>query len=217
MKQQARSRDHGSLSKYSDPIERLEQIICKETLKIRFWYAVKEFAERHWLKSHGWIETRYGWLVPDWHPKLRRHLEGRYGARSYVHTTTFLGQDVRAAIPEIGEPYDLSHAENSHRYYTKHQTVAQLSNSQQKAPPFPPYVMWRPFQLGFWGAGNVFGVAALFLIGHWTAVACLILATLCVVASFIIAAWCRREWHLDWAETQLSRGKKSDVSVYYPN
>lgn len=201
-------------------VDRLEQVSCKETRRIRFWFWVNGFTEAQWLKAHGWTETRAGWLLPHWHPNLQKEVRrnvvrSKMMAMKLNLTSTpgsnewapFTNRAPRNAIVEIGEPYDLNHALNSQRAHTRVQTVAMLPKPEHKAPIFPSYVTWRPLQLSVVGLANVFGIASLLFRGHWSSYLYLLSSIMLIGLSFAIAWKTRRDWELDWAERQLQRGK----------
>lgn len=190
------------------------------TFSVRFWLKIKEFAERRWLKAHGWIEVRDdGWLMPHWHPTLKRYnatyggTKGRAKVLAFAvgkNTKTFKNR-VDTAIKELREPFDLNHAANSQRAHTKLKTPNMLPDSSIKVTEFPAYVRWKPLQLAVFALANVLGVASLYFVNTWLGLALWFVAVSLVIVSFCIGWKARKDWELDWAETQLSRGTHRDI------
>ncbi len=105
-----------------------------EVLRLRFWDAVRSYAEARWLEANGWRRARDGWLLPDWHPH-KRHAGGSLGG-----FTRF--DDVTSERPQLRkEPYTQNHASNSQRVHCERGTVQRRNSPRHKAPPFPTYTL----------------------------------------------------------------------------
>lgn len=176
-----------------------------ETLSSRFWTWAAIYAEARWLKANGWIQVRNGWLLPDWHPKKLRALAKQPNFSEpppYLWTSSWRP---RTAIPELNEPYDQNHAANSQRAHTLRRTVQFRHAHGQKAPAFPPYIKgWSTLPITQTLGFTV--VCAQLAVGdHWGRHLFFLAAVLLFCVSFCISRVSRREWELDWAETQLDR------------
>lgn len=203
-----------------------EKVVLTYTRRNRFWEKAKAFCDAQWLRSHGWIKVRDGWLLPHWHPKLvgrTRHRSRMVyfstpgpgwdglstGAMKSGRMSSLLAEDhlsKTGAIKSVGEPYDLKHAVNSQYAHSERREVeAMLPRPEQDAPPFPSYVAWRPFQLILPSLGNLAGIISLALWPHWSGYALVALAVLLLAASCVVSLKIRKEWELDWAESQLRR------------
>lgn len=209
------------------------KISIKYTRRNQLWAWLKQYCDEQWLKSHGWIQVRDGWLLPHWHPKLAgktRHKKGmvyfstpgpstwKYPTINRRGATSERVPSLRAEdhlskvgpIKEIGEPYDLNHALNSQRAHTDgHPGAAMLPTPEQDAPAFPSYVAWRPFQFILPTLGNLAGIVSAMLWPNAWCYLAVTAAVLFIAASCIVAAKVRREWELDWAESRLMRAKKN--------
>jgi len=174
-----------------------------ETLHSRFWTWATLYAEARWLKANGWIQVRNGWLLPDWHPKKIRALAK--GVNFSEPSTWSSSWRPRTAIPGLNEPYDQNHAANSQRAHTIRRTVQTRLPPNHKAPAFPPYIKgWSALPITQ-TLGFLVVCSQLYVGEHWTRHLFFLAAVLVFCVSFCISRAARREWELDWAETQLNR------------
>ena len=184
-----------------------EKVRRKATRPIRFWRAIRNFASARWLKAHGWIEVRDGWLLPDWHPKLKR-------LNQTTITDRHFGTKDPNIFKELGEPYDLKHACNSQEACTRDEGLM-LPSPGQKAPAYPSYLTHRPFQGCVFIAAIICNSEAIILKGHWSSSLFLIAAIALGLTSLWIGWKAKRDWKLEWAEEQLNR--RSFHEIHRPN
>jgi hypothetical protein len=184
-----------------------EKLRRKLTRRIRFWRTIRNFASAQWLKSHGWIEIREGWLLPDWHPKLQKRMQAAAQAR-------YFGTKHPNIFHELGEPYDLKHACNSQEACTRNDVVM-LPQPGQKAPTYPSYLTHRPFLPCVFLAATICNAEAVILRGHWSSSLFLAAAVALGLTSLWIGWKAKREWKLDWAEEKLNR--RSFHEIHRPN
>ena len=190
------------------PVDRIE------TLRSRFWTWLTVYAEGKWLEANGWIRVRNGWLLPDWHPKKIRALAKSVNFSEPAAWSSQPSWRPPTAIPGLGEPYEQNHAANSQRAHTNIRTVQGRHLRGQKAPAFPPYIKgWSTLPITQTLALAV--VSAQLLTGdHWSRHLLFLLAVLLFCVSFCLSWAARREWQLDWAETQL---KRREHGIHGPN
>lgn len=183
-----------------------EKVVLKQTARIRFWRRLRVYASRHWLKAHGWIETKEGWLFPDWHPKLKQKLKQFEKNKSLA-----AAYGITRGIRHPQEPYDLEHACNSQEAYQDRKDEDMVSRRAQSAPAYPAYLHFRPFHWCVITLANFCFACAHIQSSSWLGV----ILTAIGVAFLLVAIWtaikARREWQLDWAEEQLVKRDKNAV------
>jgi hypothetical protein len=186
-----------------------EAVVRKRTLTIRFWARVLHWAEGRWLMAHGWTRVKEdAWLLPMWHPHFKKATSQNlyFGTPGpFPNVWSAFLQRPQSAIPGTKEPYDQSHAINSQRLYSGKDQVPIRHVRRHKAPAFPPYLrkwVWMP----------ALNVGALLLVSmqltaglHWSRHLFFLAAVLTFCVSLVTGWRARREWELDWAETQLDR------------
>lgn len=186
-----------------------EKFRRKSTRPIRFWRAIRNFASAQWLKSHGWIEVRDGWLLPDWHPKLKK-------LNQTTITDRYFGTKDPNIFKELGEPYDLKHACNSQEAHAcRRDDEDMLPRPGQKAPAYPAYLHLRPFQACVLWAAMACNFEAVVFRGHWSS-SLFLAVSVALGLSLVWIGWkARRDWKLDWAEERLNR--RSSHEIHHSN
>lgn len=172
-------------------------VMRKQTISIRFWRTLRDYASAQWLKAHGWTEVRNGWLLPEWHPTLRIFKKNERWAAAYS-----ISPARTAALLHLGEPYDLKHACNSQEAYTTNYRRT-TSHPRNVAPAYPSYVMFRPFHWCITTLANSCLVGAYLAPFSWLAYSLLALSVAILLINVRLMLKARRDWQLDWAEEQL--------------
>lgn len=191
------------------PSEWLPPAEIANTYRRRFWRVLMDFVIGRWLKANGWIQVKDGWLLPPWHPKLLR-LKAKVPNFASPVRGPWFQTEARGPIVGLNEPYDLYHAANSQRAHTVRRAVQCSPTQRHKAPAFPSYVRVKPFQAVL---NTLLFLAVSFqisLMGHWTSYLFSLVACLVFCVSLLISWKTRREWELEWAESQL-RGRNDGI------
>lgn len=182
----------------------------------KFWGYIARFAEARWLRANGWIQVRDGWLLPDWHPHLRRFWNAKPPNFADPPLWSRWGTDTpRAAITDLKEPYDQTHALNSQRVHTNRRAVQISPRSEHKAPAFPPYLRQWAWMPAVQAAGFL-TVSTMLAVGDHSSRHLFFLASVLIFCvAFYLGHRARKEWELDWAESRLDRRRPD--GVHRPN